>query len=415
VNIAARTLAPLALLWPLAGCIGQQASTTELPSQTPDLCAQPVDPGPCEAAFPRWAFDPQTGTCGQFTWGGCGGNTNNFVTEAACAATCGATVGPQYCGGWNPQPCDANEFCDFPRDGCDWADASGTCQPRPQACDAVYDPVCGCNGVTYGNLCEAQAAGFDAASSGPCEQPPPTGVSCGGWSGNTCGADEFCDFEFDYCDWADASGVCRPRPEVCDDVYDPVCGCNGVTYGNLCEAQANGIDAALPGACNPTPPPAEACEDQQRDAIILGGSRTFGFCAESCRRMLDIVPALTGNASCDEVVLEICDNDRNNTACTHNTGVLSPATHAAIRAAALALNGVALDATYGCPDCADGGAAEVHLQRPNMGAPTSHIYPFREAPDVLKDADAIVQALIDDLSTCQSSSRITVNRGCTPR
>jgi len=36
---------------------------------------------------------------------------------------------------------------------------------------------------------------------------------------------------------------------VCLAVYDPVCGCDGVTYGNDCEASIAGISSFEPGEC----------------------------------------------------------------------------------------------------------------------------------------------------------------------
>ena len=36
---------------------------------------------------------------------------------------------------------------------------------------------------------------------------------------------------------------------VCLEVYDPVCGCNNVTYSNDCHATANGISNWSEGEC----------------------------------------------------------------------------------------------------------------------------------------------------------------------
>lgn len=42
----------------------------------------------------------------------------------------------------------------------------------------------------------------------------------------------------------------KPKPEVvCTAQYDPVCGCNGKTYGNDCMAGAMGIRVVYKGEC----------------------------------------------------------------------------------------------------------------------------------------------------------------------
>ncbi|XP_070378510.1 papilin-like isoform X2 [Dermacentor albipictus] len=46
------------------------------------------DRGPCRASITRYYFDTRTGTCEEFTYGGCEGNLNNFETVEECKASC---------------------------------------------------------------------------------------------------------------------------------------------------------------------------------------------------------------------------------------------------------------------------------------------------------------------------------------
>jgi len=62
---------------------------------------------------------------------------------------------------------------------------------------------------------------------------------------------EFCKFEVGFCN---AIGVCMRKPEVCpfcNGVYcwDPVCGCNEITYSNECIANSQGVSIKYKGAC----------------------------------------------------------------------------------------------------------------------------------------------------------------------
>ena len=68
--------------------------------------------------------------------------------------------------------------------------------------------------------------------------------------GLACADGELCVYARDaHCGAADQTGVCRPRPEVCAEIYAPVCGCDDRTYGNECDAHRAGVSVASDGEC----------------------------------------------------------------------------------------------------------------------------------------------------------------------
>lgn len=79
--------------------------------------------------------------------------------------------------------------------------------------------------------------------------PDAAAETCGGLQPRECQGKTFCDFEANDCGAADSTGVCKPRPELCQPVVMAVCGCDGRDYTSECEAQVAGTDVASEGAC----------------------------------------------------------------------------------------------------------------------------------------------------------------------
>lgn len=203
-------------------------------------CQTPGATGHC-VRRPQRCTDEKDPVCG------CDDRTYANRCEAARAGVNIAHDGPcagQPCGGPDRIPCPAGQYCRVRGMACKDPDAEGVCHERPERCRKGYFPVCGCDGRTYGNACWAAMAGVGIYHEGECR----LGV-CGGPDGIACPAGEFCDLGTGNCGLADALGTCRPRPPACGRQYDPVCGCDGRTYENPCEAARAGVTVDHAGAC----------------------------------------------------------------------------------------------------------------------------------------------------------------------
>lgn len=83
------------------------------------------------------------------------------------------------------EDCGADTFCYFVDAAACGDVAAGLCKARPIGCEgAPQAEVCGCDGVTYPSLCEAELAGATVASEGACVVDGCEGVVC--QNGGTC-------------------------------------------------------------------------------------------------------------------------------------------------------------------------------------------------------------------------------------
>ncbi len=161
-------------------------------------------------------------------------NQDCSAQGAVCSDASGTAMCTTECSD-NPD-CGQGQYC--AKNRC--ADLSGNCQDMPQACPDVYEPVCGCDGQTYGNGCYAAASGVNVDQQGYCGGDQ----GCTGNAG--CPAQQFCSME----NCTDEFGTCQDVPQTCPEVYQPVCGCDGQTFTNACYAASAGVSVDYEGACS---------------------------------------------------------------------------------------------------------------------------------------------------------------------
>jgi hypothetical protein len=246
-------------------------------------CAKPTGdctgPGLC-APIPEMCTRELNPVCG------CDGQTYPNACEAAGAGVSVDHVGE--CDGGPAGRCNDNgdcprgTFCETEEGSCD---AVGECVVRPEACVALFDPVCGCDGQTYSNACMAATVGVSVDYVGECGDEPVGGEGCE--SNEDCGRGSYCSKEQGACDGV---GECVDLPQACTREFRPVCGCDGVTYSNACVAASQGATIDYIGECEDLAE--EGCETNRDCDAVSYCAKDGGDCdgVGECRARPQICP-----------------------------------------------------------------------------------------------------------------------------
>jgi hypothetical protein len=137
---------------------------------------------------------------------------------------------------------------------------------------------------------------------------------------------------------------------------------------------------------------------------LVGAGWSFGMCGGFCLAELVIEAtqaSLTGRSWQSDEALFV------------NQGELTDTARAQLDSLTTALEGVALEPVYGCPDCADGGAAYLTLSRGDIT--TSHSMSFGRPPEELATLYEPAFAIIEALTRCEPNDLVVVTGSCEPQ
>ncbi len=150
-------------------------------------------------------------------------------------------------------------------------------------------------------------------------EPAPQASDAAKPAGKECKANGQCKGK-QYCAKAvgdcKGKGNCTAKPDVCPEIFKPVCGCNGKTYSNECFAAAAGVNVASEGACKTGAAPKPCKTNKQCGA--------GAYCAKETGKCDDEGVCAQKPQICPLVVAPVCgcDNKTYNNGCmAHRAGV----------------------------------------------------------------------------------------------
>lgn len=157
------------------------------------------------------------------------------------------------------------------------------------------------------------------------------------------------------------------------------------------------LSVAMAGACAD-----ESATAPSPDARLLEAGWSFGFCLGPCRGVL----SLEG----DDLEYQVTDRTGEQVL-AETRGALSPSGSTRLGTLLAALP-TELLAQYGCPDCADAGAAWVVVDRGRSGQRSDYEYP--SPPRELAALDAFLREVMESLGGCRPSADVSVAGACVP-
>jgi hypothetical protein len=138
------------------------------------------------------------------------------------------------------------------------------------------------------------------------------------------------------------------------------------------------------------------------ETTLSGGGTSFGMCWGACKQVFSIF----------NLEVHYLASGWDDAVYSDVTATLTVLGATQAKQVAVDLLEVSLDDVYGCPDCADGGAAHAQLLR--KGTESKHAYPFNGPPPALETANQFIMSVLEAMVTCQSNDLVKIPEDCVP-